>query len=124
MKLEGYEYLTTFAVPNYWYEEGDKKEHYWADSLNLYYYKIFKWLKENEIINDKGEHILDENNNAKKDPRKYYIIAPYKPIGTIVTKDNAKDLIKWLVEECYLDNDDINYEYYEWDFDNHCIKLD
>lgn len=120
MKLEGYEPIIAFAVPNYWYEEGTKKEHFWADSQNLWYYKFSEWLTENGIEDSDGNPILDENGEPKKDPRKWYIIAPYKPEGTKITEEN-KDLVKWLVEDCYLGED---YEYYEWDFDNHCIKKD
>ena len=45
----------------------------------------------------------------------------YKPKGT---KD--LDKCKWLVSESYSDyigNNDTDYEKYEWDFKNHCIKL-
>lgn len=122
MKLEGYECLTGFVVPNYWYEEGDEHEHFWVDSQNLWYYKFCEWATENGIEDEEGNPILDEDGKPKKDPRKWYIIAPYKPVGTKVTEENSKEVVKWLVELCYMDNKNKRYEFYEWDFDKHCIK--
>lgn len=46
-----------------------------------------------------------------------------------VDKNNIH-LCKWLVNESYHElvyddsDDDTDYEYYEWDFKNHCIKKD
>jgi hypothetical protein len=53
-------------------------------------------------------------NDDDGEPRKYYIISPYKPIGVEPTKEN----IKWLVDESYHDED---FEFFEWDFNNHCM---
>lgn len=123
MKLEGYEYVVAFATPNYWYEEGKKHEEYWVDAQNLFYYKFLEEPFELGIEDKDGNKILDENGKPKKDPRKWWLISPYKPIGTTITNENAEELIKWCVEMCYLDNGKKNYEFYEWDFEKHCIKI-
>ena len=102
MKLEGYEYCASFATPAYYFEEGMDHEEYWVDSQNLVYHKF-----------------MDTNDYENK---KWYIISPYKPIKEKPTKEN----IKWLVEECYLDfkNNENTHEFYEWDFNKHCIKYE
>ena len=46
---------------------------------------------------------------------------------TMKINETNKHLIKWLVEDCYKENmcgDECEYEFYEWDFKNHCIKED
>ena len=121
MKLENYEYLKSWCVPQYWYEEGKPREEYWVDSQNLDYHKFIEEMIDIGLIDEEYNPIKDENGEDKKDPRKWWIIAPYKPKGVTITQDNS-DLIKWLVSESYHSDDD--YEFYEWDFGKHCIKED
>lgn len=110
MKVKGYEYIIDFVTPSYWYEEGKDKEEYFVDSQNLYCIKFAGF----------------PNNEGKEDDRKWWIISPYKPKGMKIDETN-KNLIKWLVEDCYKEtmcSDDCEYEFYEWDFVKHCIKED
>ena len=97
MRLDGYEYCKGFCTPAYWYEEGMECEEYYVDWQTLCYKKFG------------NNSFADE-----QDKRKWYIISPYKPIGTEATKEN----IKWLVEESYNDED---FEFFEWDFTKHCM---
>lgn len=123
MKLENYEFIKNWCVPNYWYEEGKPREEYWVDSQNLFYHKFYQDFYDLGLVDDDGNPIKDENGEDKKDPRKWWLISPYKPKGVTITEEN-EDLIKWLVEESYLDSEEKDYEFYEWDFENHCIKED
>ena len=110
MKLKDYEYIIDSITPSFWFEEGMDKEEYFVDSQNLYCIKFANF----------------PNNEGKEDDRKWWIISPYKPKGMKINETN-KHLIKWLVEDCYKENmcgDECEYEFYEWDFKNHCIKED
>ena len=79
--------------------------------------------KENEIyyVDEQtcdNQHLFEFDSLGKT---KWYKIMLYKPKGI---KD--LDKCKWLVSESYSDyigNNDPDYEKYELDFKNHCIKL-
>lgn len=79
---------------------------YTVDDNNLYYNKF----NDNYDSNEGG---------GKKDERKWWIIAPCMPTNTPLTEE-TKHLLKWLVTESYHPEED--YEFYEWNFDKHCIK--
>lgn len=115
MKLEDYDYVRSFVTPVYTYIEGEKREKYWVDDQNMWYH-FFK------------EEDLDEY-DTYVESRKYWVIAPFKPKGTTINAENADKLIKWLVAfswhtSSHPEHDDVEYNCYEWDFENHCVKLD
>ena len=112
MKLDNYELVISFAMPCYLYIEGESKEKFYVDEQTCDYY-LFK----------------DIDNVPK-----YWKLMLYKPNNIKHVDKNNIHLCKWLVNESYHDfvsnddkdnsNDDTEYEYYEWDFNKHCIKLD
>lgn len=112
MKLDNYELVISFAMPCYLYIEGESKEKIYVDEQTCDYY-LFK----------------DIDNVPK-----YWKLMLYKPDNIEHVNKGNIHLCKWLVNESYHDfvsnddnddsNDDTDYEYYEWDFKNHCIKKD
>lgn len=113
MKEENYELVCAVVTPAYTYIEGEKREKYWVDDQNMLYHFFY-----DEEHGD-GETYVET--------RKYWVISPYKPKGTKITPENADSLIKWLVSfswhtSTHPEHDDIEYDLYEWDFENHCIK--
>lgn len=98
MKYTDYEDVNAFVVPMYRYIEGKSKEEWWVDSQNCMYYTFQETDKEFDLING----------------RKWWLISPMKPKGTVITKDN-RNLIKWIVDFSSED-DDMDKE---WDFKNH-----
>lgn len=108
MKYINYELCISFIMPCFWYEEGMPHEIYYVDEQTCDY-QHFGLNHDNEIKN------------------KWYKIMLYKPKGMTITGTENSDKCKWLVSESYSDylgsDDDTDYEKYEWDFKNHCIKL-
>lgn len=95
-------------MPCFWYEEGMPHEIYYVDEQTCDY-----------------QHFgLNYDNEIKT---KWYKIMLYKPKGMTITGTENLDKCKWLVSDSYSDylgsDDDTDYEKYEWDFKNHCIKL-
>ena len=108
--------------------------------MNIWYEDIYKYLlkiKEitdtykNPLINDSGgASICNDIDNVPK----YWKLMLYKPDNIEHVNKGNIHLCKWLVNESYHDfvsnddnddsNDDTDYEYYEWNFNKHCIKLD
>lgn len=87
----------------YRYVEGDERESFWVDSQNCYYY----------TYEDEDAHFDDKTQllNGKR----WWMIDPVKPHGTIITKEN-QNLVKWVV----FDGTDDKDSFKEWDFKNHC----
>ena len=108
MKLDNYELVISFAMPCYLYIEGESKEKFYVDEQTCDYY----------LFNDKDAE------------PKFWKIMLYKPNNIKHVDKNNIHLCKWLVNESYHDfvyddsDDDTDYEYYEWDFKNHCVKKD
>ena len=104
MKYTDYELCISFVMPCFWYEEGMTHEIYYVDEQTCDY-----------------QHLGYDIKN------KWYKIMLYKPKGMTITGTENLDKCKWLVSESYSDllgsDDDTDYEKYEWDFKNHCIKL-
>lgn len=101
MKYIDYELCISFIMPCFWYEEGMSNEIYYVDEQTC-----------------DNQHLFECDSLGKT---KWYKIMLYKPKGI---KD--LDKCKWLVSESYSDyigNNDPDYENYECDFKNHCIKL-
>ncbi len=94
-----YEYICGLIVPSYFYKEGDKHETYWVDSQNALYHVY------NDVDDDTG--LIDG--------KKWWLLDPRKPKGTTLTEENAKDLVKWFVDDSY-DGEDVDKE---WDFKEH-----
>lgn len=117
MRLNDFELVIANVLPCYWYEEGNGKEEFYIDEQNCDYHKF-----------------IDSNifNNNEKETRKWWKIMLYKPSNVKDITKETYPLCKWLVEDSYHsmrniydnDDDDIDYEKYEWDFTNHCIKRD
>lgn len=96
-------------MPCFWYEEGMSHEKYYVDEQTCDY-----------------QHFgLDYDIDQVKN--KWYKIMLYKPKGVIIKGTENLDKCKWLVSESYSEyigsDDNTDYEKYEWDFKNHCIKL-
>lgn len=105
--MEGYELINNWCTPAYSYVEGDKKEHWWADSQNCFYYVICEET--------------DPDTDKRYDGKKYWIIEPHKPEGIVITDKNYEELksqIKWLVTDTSEESDSGK----EWDFDKHGVK--
>lgn len=108
MKLDNYELIISFAMPCYLYIEGESKEKFYVDEQTCDYY------------------LFNDIDNVPK----YWKLMLYKPNNIKHVDKNNIHLCKWLVNESYHDfisddsNDDTDYEYYDWDFKNHCIKKD
>lgn len=117
MKLNDYELVISNVMPCYWYDEDIGKYSFYIDEQTCDEHKFF----------DNNDFSINE-----KETRKWWKLMLYKPNDIEkVTKDNIK-CCKWLVEDCYHHminvyddpQDDTDYEKYEWDFKNHCIKKD
>ena len=116
MKLKDYDLIIANIMPCYWYIEGDNQEKYYIDEQTCDWYNFIE---------------NDDFNNNDRETRKWWKIMLYKP-SNIDIKDVKKEQCKWLVEDCYhtmltiydSDDDYTDYEQYEWDFTNHCIKKD
>ena len=99
MELVDYEILKGQISCCYRYIEGEDKPRYWVDSQNCMYYTY-----KNDEYDNKSGLILGKN---------WWIISPYKPTGTIITKEN-ENLINWFIDDSSVPTD-IDYQ---WDFDN------
>lgn len=88
--------------PCYTYKEDDDHEDTWIDDQNAEY-NLY-----NDVDKDTG--LIDG--------KKWWMISPYKPKGSVVTKENEKELLSWRVSDSY-DGSDIDKE---WNFKEHKVK--
>ena len=99
-----YELIGGFAIGCYRFiENEDTEEHFWVDMQNCEYY-----THHSDDYNEET-WLLGGNN--------WWILLPFKPIGTTITKEN-QNLVKWFVGESSKPGDEDK----EWDFDKHSVK--